>query len=315
MLYSNISKRRLTSTILILLFVFITAIKSGSACTIFTASYGNTVLFGNSEDWLNPNTYIWFKLSRTNSYGRVYLGFDDYWPQGGMNEKGLCFDANGLPEVSLNPHPELPYCGDWVVKYCLEKCANVTEVIDTVKKFNWGTSMAYQTHFADATGDAVVISAGTNGELNFTRKTEGDGYLVSTNFNLVNSDNGWFPCPRYNTATEMLDAVNHEDNLTIDSFRNILDAVHQEGTYATRYSNIFDLKNRDIYIYQNFNFNKVVVLNLDEKLSEGDETPISINDLFIQETKQTSTTETTSEMSLLFVCLSIIWLSILRKRK
>lgn len=27
--------------------------------TIFTASYGDTVLFGNNEDWINPNTYYW----------------------------------------------------------------------------------------------------------------------------------------------------------------------------------------------------------------------------------------------------------------
>ena len=29
------------------------------SCTIFTASYGDTVLFGNNEDWINPNTYYW----------------------------------------------------------------------------------------------------------------------------------------------------------------------------------------------------------------------------------------------------------------
>ena len=27
------------------------------SCTIFTASHGDTVLFGNNEDWINPHTY------------------------------------------------------------------------------------------------------------------------------------------------------------------------------------------------------------------------------------------------------------------
>lgn len=27
------------------------------SCTILTASHGDKVLFGNNEDWINPNTY------------------------------------------------------------------------------------------------------------------------------------------------------------------------------------------------------------------------------------------------------------------
>jgi hypothetical protein len=140
----------------------------------------------------------------------------------------------------------------------VREAIQLAEVINLASKFNWGISMVYQAHFADVTGGAVVISTGTDEELNFTRKIEGNRYLVSTNFNLANPDNGWLPCWKYNTATEMLDDINHEDNLTVESFRNILKPVHQGGVYAIKYSNIFDLKNRDIYIYNNFNFNEVV---------------------------------------------------------
>ncbi|MHA2110268.1 MAG: hypothetical protein ACW98W_02250 [Candidatus Hodarchaeales archaeon] len=48
-----------------------------SACTIFTVSSGDKVLFGNNEDWTNPNTYIWFELPKEGKFGGVYLGFDD----------------------------------------------------------------------------------------------------------------------------------------------------------------------------------------------------------------------------------------------
>ena len=78
------------------------------SCTIFTASYGDTVLFGNNEDWINPNTYYWVVPSRGGDYGVVYFGFDNFWPQGGINEKGLAYDVNALPKSALNPHPELP---------------------------------------------------------------------------------------------------------------------------------------------------------------------------------------------------------------
>jgi penicillin V acylase-like amidase (Ntn superfamily) len=313
MFFPDISKKKLGFAIFVLVFILITTIRSIFACTIFTSSYGDTVLFGNNEDWSNPNTYIWFELPKEGHYGGVYLGFDDFFPQGGMNEKGLCFDANALPEMPLNPHPELPYSVGWVVKYLMENCSKVTEVIDLASKFNWGISMAYQVHFADATGDAVVISAGTDGDLNFTRKIEGNGYLVSTNFNLANPDNGWLPCWRYNTATEMLDNINHEDNLTVESFRNILKAVHQGGTYATKYSNIFDLKNQDIYIYKNFNFNEVVILNLAEELAKRNERYISLDDLFSQRLKSTLSSETTSEISLFFVIITLVVLYNARK--
>lgn len=123
------------------------------------------------------------------------------------------------------------------------------------------------------------------------------------------------PCWRYNTATEMLDTINHEDNLTVESFRNILKAVHQGGTYATKYGNIFDLKNRDIYIYKNFNFNEVVVLNLNEKLSEGEERYTTLDDLFDQEVQPTSTTNTTPEMPLLLLFVALVGICILRKKK
>jgi hypothetical protein len=49
------------------------------SCTIFTASHGDTVLFGNNEDWINPNTYYWVVPSRGGDYGVVYFGFDNFW--------------------------------------------------------------------------------------------------------------------------------------------------------------------------------------------------------------------------------------------
>ena len=39
------------------------------SCTIFTASYGDTVLFRNNEDWINPNTYYWSVPPTGGDYG------------------------------------------------------------------------------------------------------------------------------------------------------------------------------------------------------------------------------------------------------
>lgn len=300
-------KKTFFFTFIILIFLIIGTIRSTSACTIFTVSRGDKVFFGNNEDWTNPNTYIWFELPKEGKYGGVYLGFDNFFPQGGMNEKGLCYDANALPKMTLNDHPELQHSQEWIVKHIMDVCDNISQVIQVAQEFNWGTSIAYQVHLADAFGDAVVISAGTDGELNYTRKNAGEGFLVSTNFNVGYPTNGWTPCWRYPTATEMLNNINQEEELDVEAIRDILDATHQEGTYATKYSNIFDLVNRDIYIYQNFNFKDVVRLNLDEELAKGKEEYILISTLFSQ--------RTTSEAPLVFLFSSIFIIIMIRRIK
>ncbi len=255
-------------------------------CTIFAASFGSTVLYGNNEDYRIPKTYYWAEPSGEKTFGGVFLGFDNFFPQGGINEKGLAFDFNALPEAPLNPHPELPDRGD-IIKKIYQTCATVEEAITLAKEHNWGSSIRWQVLLADATGDAVVISAGPDGELAFTRKPKGDGYLVSTNFNRANPKNtyrGGYPCWRYNKAVEMLKKIKNEKDLTVDSFKSILDACHVEGAVGnTLYSNVFDLKNGIIYIYHWHQFDETAVLKVADEIAKK-QSPTRIKDLFSEET-------------------------------
>jgi hypothetical protein len=152
--------------------------------------------------------------------------------------------------------------------------------------FRQDMEISWQEHWADATGDAVVVSVGTDEDWAFTRM-DNSTFLVSTNWNLANPDNGWYPCGRYETATLMLSTITQEEELTVEAFRDILDAVHQEGLYASQYSNVFDLVNRDIYLYHYYDFEKVVKLNLDEELAKGAHR-YKIADLLASETNLTS---------------------------
>ena len=252
-----------------------------NSCTIFTVNISDTVFFGNNEDYYLEGTYMWLAPSQViatptgylTTYGAVGFGFKyndnpaDGYIQGGMNDQGLCLDGNGLPEVPMNYHPERdpPYTD--VLKQILVECSNVSEVIDWFLSHNLGHVWSCQLHFADALGDAVVVSVGIEGEFNFTRKLSSH-YLVSTNFNLVNYANGYYPCSRYTTASVMLAGITSELNLTVDVCRDVLDAVHQEGVYATKYSNVFDPINLKIHLFYNHNFNQKVSLDLREELSK-----------------------------------------------
>ena len=260
------------------------------SCTIFTASHNGTVLFGNNEDWINPNTYYWVVPSRGDNYGVVYFGFDNFWPQGGINEKGLAFDVNALPKATINPHPELPRAKTPFYDF-LTTCATVKEIIDRVKSHSWESSWRAQVHVADGTGDAVVISAGPDHEIAFTRKQKGNGYLISTNFNRANPKNGRYPCWRYDTAATMLKKVQDEGNLTVDYFRSILKAVHQKGAFVnTVYSNVLDLRHGIIYLYHWHQFDEIVTLNVAKEIAKAP-SPTRIEDLFSQKTVKKASKE------------------------
>jgi len=265
------------------------------SCTVLTASHDDTVLFGYNLDHPNLQSYIWFLPSSTEGYGGVLVGYYaeiDGNPrigyEGGMNDQGLAFDTNGLPDAVMNPHPEKPssWATDNFWTKMLRECSRVTEAVNLAKNFNFGRVMDFQVHVADSAGDAVIISPGSDGELAFTRKGEGDDFLVSTNFNPAHLENSWdYPCWRYDTATAMLKRIENEDDLTVDYFKSILDAVHQEGaTYNTICSYICDLKGGVMYLYYFHQFEDVVEFNLTEELAK-EERVIQISDLFSQETR------------------------------
>lgn len=273
--------KRASATCLLLFCILSINVSIAKACTILTATQDDTILFGNNEDFSNPNTYYWVVPSQKGTYAGVYFGFDDFWPQGGVNEMGLAFDINALPKIPLNPHPELPSLDNYEGYIVLQNCATVDEAIDLLKKFNWGEAMRGQIHIADANGDAVVIGAGSDGEIFFTRKEMGDGFFVSTNFNLAFTpeDERMELCWRYDKAVELL-KIGIDGFLTVDFIRDVLDAVHVEGAYSnTLYSNVFDLRNGVIYLYYFHQYDEVVKLNVADEIVSTTE-PVPLKNLF-----------------------------------
>ncbi|WP_281612611.1 hypothetical protein [Flammeovirga sp. SubArs3] len=271
------------------------------SCTIFSASIGNQTLFGNNEDYFDPDTYLWTEPATRGNYGCIYLGFKDYSHQGGINEKGLCFDANALPDVKINlhkellqpPHYDVPYdqYEIWLPVLILRRAATIQEAIDIAQKYqknNWYPSsdgVGYQLNFADAQGDAVVMSVDQSGELAFTRKNKDAYFLISTNYNKANPNNALeYPCHRYTVSEEMLSTITKENDITVSFFKNILDRVHQEGIFSrTLYSNIFDLQRGIIYLYYQHEYEEVVILHVKDELAKGN-INIKISDLFSEET-------------------------------
>jgi tetratricopeptide (TPR) repeat protein len=238
-------------------------------CTIFNAAKNGLVLAGNNEDLNSTDSRIWFYPPQAGKYGYIYVGFDSYGIQGGMNDRGVFFDFNALKFAKMNPSPEKPGIKSWrgFIDTIMTECATVEDVVALLGKYNLAWWGPYQVMFADATGASAVIGADRNGELSVIRKK--GTYQVSTNFSLANPDFGaiTYPCYRYEITNRMLEQMGE---LTVDYFRKILAAAHQEGANPTIYSNICDLTNKEIYLYNFHNFEEVAKLDLREEFKKGE---------------------------------------------
>ncbi len=145
------------------------------SCTNFAASFGDSVLFGNSEDGglghplaSDPSSSrMFYYAAEEDGYGCAFVGW--YWEgtsvsaQGGMNDQGLCYDLTGIPDTPLNSHTHQTYGvdGSWVLYDVLRQNANVSEVIEFLENVDWEGHVWFQWFFADASGDMVIVSPGT----------------------------------------------------------------------------------------------------------------------------------------------------------
>lgn len=242
-------------------------------CTVVTFSKGDSIFFAGNDDYINSDSYYWVEPGDSTKYGVIWIGWPDN-PQQGVNEKGLAYDANGLPRVDVNPHRErIPYAGEYYHQYLMQimhECSTVAEVVEWAGLHQRPPYMHDQMHFADATGDAVIISAGTDGEIVFTRKKAGDSFLVSTNFNVANPSNGYgYPCWRYDLAGEMLGKLLGGDSqVTSRDITGVMDAVHvSSGSSWTIETMVADLVNGIVYVYFFYQYDRPLVLNVREELA------------------------------------------------
>jgi len=250
---------------LIILALIVTVVQSSHACTIVMASKDGVVLAGNNEDWKDPFTSIWFIPASEDEYGRVCFGFGNSMqnPQGGMNEHGVFIDANALAPTGWKAEEGKPTFTGHLINHILAHCANAEDAIAFFEKYNFSALARAKFPIADASGASIVVEWG-QGKLQIIRNS--DWYLISTNFVQTNFKPEDYPCNRYKLADQIF---KNADKLTVAVIQEILSATHAEGDYPTNYSNICDLKNGIVYLYNFHNFENVLTINLKEELKKG----------------------------------------------
>lgn len=232
-------------------------------CTTFYAYDGQNALAGNNEDFINPLIYAWFIPASPGHFGRVYFGYEDFIPQGGLNDQGVFFDGQALsykpmPVTSQKPH--FPGGDLALVDEILSRSASVQDVIDIANRWYRIGGEYSQNLFGDRYGDSAIIDGDT------ILHKQGP-FQIATNFRLVDYPNPPWPEgeERYGVVASMLSQADH---YSVDLFRQALDAAHQEGNTPTLYSQVYELNTGIIHLYLYHDFEHEVVLNLADELAK-----------------------------------------------
>ena len=247
--------------------IALVASQSADACTAFMMADGKQVLVGNNEDFNRHHTRVWFIPAKSGDYGRVYFGYEDWSPQGGMNDQGLFFDFFATKPLEVKSSKDKPKFKGPITDRMAATCATVEDVLAMFAKYHLGSMTRFQMFVADKSGDAAIV------EGDHIIRKKGTCQVVTNFYHSRVKENRrpceWYKpsCSQYKTAEAML-ATNETASVAL--FRNILQATHRNTIYArTLYSNIYDLKNGLIYLYYMHNFNLHKVFDLKAELKKG----------------------------------------------
>jgi hypothetical protein len=234
------------------------------ACFILFLKDENNILVANHEDWFARDGAIKINLPASNRYGSITFTFlTEGWAQGGMNEKGLFFDAAQTPyhEIFFESDKQKPKTYPW--QEILDRAETVKEALKILRHYALYELSESTIVLADATGDAAIV--GVHNNILDVRPLSGQ-YMIQTNFNR------WHPelsddsiCERYQKAEQNLLP---EPDVTVMNMRSILDQTHQDS--LTIYSNIYDLQNKTIYTYNKRNFNDAIITKLPDAFKYGE---------------------------------------------
>ncbi len=232
----------------LLVFALLCPVQAAFSCTIFVLSDAKRTLFFNNEDYSNPATRIWFQPATKTYYGCAYLGFNDDWAQGGVNQYGLAFDWVAGANRSYVPAPNLKTPQGNPAERMLESCKTVPEAIAFYHRYAEPGFASGAMLIADKTGASVIIHV-SNGQLQYelSHQSRGFGYGDET-------------------LKKMLSPTLRP---SLENGLPILQACRQQGQYATKYASVYDLRSGEINLVSLAGKEESVRLDLAAELKKG----------------------------------------------
>jgi hypothetical protein len=270
-------KIKLTATIITIVICGFFLIPDSYACSMFKITLHGKTMVGNNEDFWNPNDRIWFEKGKNSEYGAFYVGFDNFWPQGGMNQAGLVFDGFAEDYKAIaDTIGKKPLPMDFL-KEIMRKCETVDDVKNYLSKSNLSGLETSMFFFVDKTGKYLVV--------------EGDSLIIGNNEHYIASN--FYPSQIKNECDVPLSYfqkgrkyLENNKDTSVAFCSSVMDTMHQERVWGagTMYTTIYDLKEGAIYLYFFRDYKQVIKFNLNEELVK-DNHSLVVPDLFPENKK------------------------------
>jgi len=276
---------------------FLATLSGAWACTVFFAFDGKHAIAGENEDWLDPNTQVWFVPAGKSTHGVIYFGFgkgtypkggvatpdlkkpfdgnvlslkkeDVYgFPQSGINDQGLYFGGAATPAVNLPPDPKKKQYLGILMHYIMTHCSTVKEVLTVLDVYDARMPQG-QLLFADKSGASIIVEA--TGKV--LRRS--GSFQVMTNF--LRSETDQITCPRYLKVTDMLTPAKA---VTPDLLASACQATSAKPPKEpasgrivtwTQYSLVCDLTTGKVYVYRDADYDHAAVISVKSELAKGE---------------------------------------------
>jgi tetratricopeptide (TPR) repeat protein len=244
------------------------------ACSVYKITLGSKTFVGNNEDYWNPNTRMWFENGENGIYGSMYVGYDNFYPQGGMNEKGLVFDGLTVSPRQKKSNSNKLVPENNLLKHIMQKCQHIDEVYMMLDKYDL-TTMLFSSMliFIDADGNYLVA------EGDVLTKGHNNKYLLSNFCPSQTSNLDSVDIPFYQSGRKLMET---KTDTTLSFLTALSDTLHQSFPHdlgGTLYTIIYDLKEKIIHLYYYHNYSESITINLADEFKKRD-TVLVIPDLF-----------------------------------
>jgi choloylglycine hydrolase len=269
----------------LLLIAFLATIlipNSSFACSVlyYIDSTTGKIYAVNSEDyWLDVDAYIQIEPKSKKKFARLWYGWENF-AQGGINEKGLFFDAAVTPEQEKlkgygNPKNNL---GDNI----LASCSTVEDALKFLETEKIALNKSHMM-FGDKTGKAVIVEW-VDGErkLNWIKNNK----LIMTNYLLTGPEAGNFPCYRYKSIEERISEMEksgEEINLLKvgNTFGQAVQppSKNEEGRVGgTVYTSFIDITDNQFFLSYKLSNENVIKLDLNNEFNKSKQQKIKLKE-------------------------------------
>lgn len=234
------------------------------ACTVYKITQSGKTFVGNNEDYWDSNTRIWFEKGKTGEYGSMFVGYDNMYPQGAMNEKGLVYDGFAIDDYVPRNTSKKPIFKADMMKIIMKTCGTIEEVQTFLGNYDLGSLRQGMLMFVDKSGTFLIVEADT------LIKSEEATYLASNFCPSRTPDIDAVDLPYYQKGRKML-AMGADTSLSY--LIALSDTTHQKwplNSGGTLYTTIYDLSEGIINLFFYHDYTHSVQFKLVDELSKED---------------------------------------------